>query len=282
MLDTDRARQFMIRAMDSPEESTAVYREIENRLLERMSWSRQSPERIVDLGCGRGQASAHLAGRFPDAQVLALDHAAPMLRQLGPGVVGLCASAERIPLRSASVDTVFSNLLLPWCADPGAVIGEICRVLRPEGSLWFTSLGPDTLTELRQAWSRVDAYPHVHPFVDMHHIGDALLSAGLQNPVLEVETLTVTYPDPLALMRELKQLGAQNAHRERFRGLTGQQRMAGMMEGLESFRRDGAIPATCEVIYGHAWGAPEGLPRREQGMDVATFSVDSLRRSARR
>ncbi len=123
----------------------------------------------------------------------------------------LLGEAEALPLPEAGFDLVFSNLMLPWCEDLDAVFAEVARVLKPRGLFSFTTFGPDTLVELRAAWRAADEAAHVHPFTDMHDLGDGLVRAGFSEPVLDVSRYTLTYPDVDALMRDLKAIGAQNA-----------------------------------------------------------------------
>jgi malonyl-CoA O-methyltransferase len=140
------------------------------------------------------------------------------------------------------------------------VFRECARVLRPGGLLTFTSFGPDTLKELRAAWASADDFTHVNRFIDMHDLGDALLRAGLAEPVMDVERYTLTYTDVRALMRDLKAIGAHNVNAGRPRGLTGRRALERMTAAYERERRDGCLPATYEVVYGQAW-APVGAPR---------------------
>jgi len=156
---------------------------------------------------------------------------------------------------------VFSNLMLQWCPEPDPVLVEVRRVLRGQGVFLFTTLGPDTLNELRSSWAAVADHDHVHPFIDMHDIGDALIRAGFVEPVMDVERLTLTYEDVRTLMQDLRSIGARNASSERPRGLLGPRRLAAVVQAYERFRRDGRLPATYEVVYGTAW-TPQDLPRR--------------------
>jgi malonyl-CoA O-methyltransferase len=167
----------------------------------------------------------------------------------------VCADVRRLPFADASVDVAVSNLMLQWCDDLDLAFAEIRRVLKPDGFFCFTTFGPDTLRELRQAWAAVDDYTHVNTFIDMHDVGDALGRAGLTEPVLDVERVTLTYPDVLALMRDLKVIGAHNVTAGRARGLTGRSRLRAVEAAYEAERRDGRIPATYEVVYGAAWGS---------------------------
>jgi malonyl-CoA O-methyltransferase len=169
---------------------------------------------------------------------------------------------------------VFSNLALPWCEDIDAVFAEVARVLRPRGLFTFTTVGPDTLIELRSAFRAADEAVHVHPFTDMHDIGDGLVRAGFADPVLDVSRYTLTYPDVDALMRELKATGAQNAASGRLRGLMGRRRLHALVEAYEPHRVEGAVPASVEAVFGQAWGA---LARAQHDGEFA-FPVSAIRR----
>lgn len=238
-------------------------------LLERLDFMRIDPERIVDLGAGTGRAAAVLEKRYAKARVIELDLAHGMLRTGRPRGwrrwltrrAAVCADAERLPLASASIDLCFSSLMIQWCNDPAAVFDEVYRVLRPGGLFIFSTLGPDTLRELRESWAAVDSEVHVNDFIDMHDLGDGLVHAGLADPVMEVERFTLTYQDGYALMRDLKELGAGNAHVARRRTLTGKARLRRMLEEYEKYRADGRLPATYEVVFGHAWRAEASVAR---------------------
>jgi malonyl-CoA O-methyltransferase len=155
---------------------------------------------------------------------------------------------------------VWSNLALAWSHDPAATLREWHRVLETGGLLMFSSYGPDTLQELRRAFAAVDAAPHVHPFVDMHDLGDALVAAGFADAVMDMEMLTLTYGSPAALLAELRASGRRNAHAARRRGLTGRRAWARMIAACAALARDGRIPASFEIVYGHAWkAAPRAL-----------------------
>jgi malonyl-CoA O-methyltransferase len=178
----------------------------------------------------------------------------------------VCADAAVLPLRGGSTDLVFSNLMLQWCTDPETVFRECARVLRPGGLLTFTSFGPDTLRELRAAWAEADRYTHVNRFIDMHDLGDALLRAGLAEPVMDAERFTLTYADVRALMLDLKAIGAHNVNAGRARGLTGRHAIERMTAAYDRSRRDGRLPATYEVVYGQAWSPAEAArPRSNAG-----------------
>jgi malonyl-CoA O-methyltransferase len=159
-----------------------------------------------------------------------------------------------LPLKSNSVDLIFSNLMLQWCDPPDAVFAEVQRVLKPSGVFIFSSFGPDTLHELRESWVNVDGHTHVNRFIDMHDLGDAMMRSGLAEPVLDVERFTLTYPDAITLMRELKAIGAHNVTQGRRHGLMGKAVLNQVIHNYEIHRRDNVLPASYEVVYGQAWG----------------------------
>lgn len=277
-LDKSLARRAFERAAGTYDASAALQNEVGNRLVERLDFIRMQPRQILDLGAGTGVFSAVLGKRYRKAGVFALDIAPAMLLQARargswwrrPRCV--CADAENLPFADASFDFIFSNLMLQWCTDLPATLRELRRVLAPGGLLMFTTLGPDTLNELRASWSSVDGFTHVNPFIDMHDVGDALLQARWAEPVMDAERITVTYRELATLMLDLKHIGAHNVNRGRARGLTGKRRFQAFTRAYEQFRRDGVLPSTYEVIYGHAWSPPQQdgtaevplpLPRRQ-------------------
>jgi malonyl-CoA O-methyltransferase len=274
-LDKRRMRASFEHAADTYDAVAVLQREIADRLLARLEVVRLKPRVILDIGCGTGYDVRQLAKRYPRARLLGLDIAETMARRaqrksgLWNRMTGRCAfacgDAERLPLASDSVDMIVSNLTLQWC-NPQAVFAEVGRLLRPGGLLMFSSFGPDTLRELRAAWHAVDTTPHVHGFIDMHDIGDMLVHAGFADPVMDMEQLTLTYADVTDVLRDIKQLGAHNVAVSRARGLTGKTRFARFREAYESQARDGKIPATYEVVYGHAWAPEGGLARAREGV----------------
>lgn len=287
-LDPRAVRRAFARAAAGYDEAAFLEGEVGERLLDRAAMIRLQPSRILDLGSGTGRVAGALKQRFRKAQVIAADAAFPMAlhsrrrsRWLRP-VEAVCADAARLPVAANSLDLVCSNLMLPWVEDRRACFDELRRVLKPGGVLLFTTFGPDTLMELRASWAEADDGVHVHAFDDMHHLGDELVDAGFDDPVVDAETLIVTYGDARRLLRELKAAGAGNAAADRPRGLTGKARFRRMLAAYEPHRVEGALPATFEVVYGHALAPEEGRPRRTAGGQEASFSVDNLRRTIRR
>lgn len=279
-VDKRQARRAFARAAAGYDAAAVLQHEIGRRMLDRLSYMRLEPAVVLDIGCGTGATTAGLLRRYPKATVLALDFALPMLqlaRRRGrwlrrPRCV--CADLDQLPLADHSVDLVFSNAALQWSADPAAAFEGIARVLKPGGLCLFTSFGPDTLYELRGAWAAVDGDGHVHDFIDMHDYGDMMVAAGLADPVLDVERMTLTYADAMQMMREIKTIGAGNASPARAQGLVGRQRLKRVCAAYERHRdATGRLPVTYEVVHGHAWA-----PQRLGSAGETRVPVDVLRR----
>ena len=261
-----------------------LQQEIGTRLLERLDYMKLTPERVLDIGSGTGACTRALQKRFSKARVFGVDLAFGMAReaQRRRGWFAkeqyLCADAERLPFATGSVDLVVSNLAFQWLAEPEIAFSEIQRVLKPNGLLLFSSFGPDTLKELRAAWAAVDDRIHVNRFMDMHDVGDAMVRARLADPVMDMENLVLTYKEVPVLLRELKGIGAHNINAGRSHALTTPAQLKQMMAAYEQFRRaDGTVPATWEVIYGHAWGTevrarPTGLAN-EFAMPISDIPI---------
>ena len=287
LLDRGAVRRSFDDAAGSYDGAAVLQREVGKRLLERLELIRLDPARILDLGCGTGEGTAGLRGRYRRARVIGLDIAPAMLRQtrrrggwLRPVPV-VCGDAEALPLCSDSVDMIFSNLVFQWCDDLPRLFAECQRVLRPGGLLMFSTFGPDTLRELRESWAAADDRVHVNRFVDMHDVGDVLVQRRFADPVMDMETLTLTYHRVRDLMSDLKAIGARNTHRHRHRGMTGRGRLAAMEAAYEAFRgADGRLPATWEVVYGHAWAA-EHLPQTATPDGAVALPLDAVRRRLR-
>jgi malonyl-CoA O-methyltransferase len=282
-LDQRQVRRAFGRAATGYEQHAVLQREVEDRLIERLEYIKGAPLRILDVGCGPGRASGLLRKRHPNAQTIALDLALPMLqaakRHAGwwRPFTRVCADAAALPFAQSSVDLLFSNLCLQWIEDLPGVFNEFRRVLKPGGFLAISTFGPNTLHELRSAWSAADNTPHVSRFADILEVGNALLAAGFRDPVLDSDRFTLTYADATTLMRELRAIGATNASVSRSRQLTGKEHYRRVLEAYEPFRREGNLPATYEVIYAHGFAPDGGQPRRDAGGEVATFPVSQLK-----
>jgi malonyl-CoA O-methyltransferase len=246
-----------------------LHDEVRERLLARLEPLLVAPARVLDLGCATGRGSLALAARYPGAEVLAIDASLRMCEQAAvacrtmPNVRVIAAAAEALPLPDAESDLVFANLLLPWCA-PDRVLVECARVLRPGGAVVLSTLGPDSLLELRRAWAAVDRGSHVQPFLDMHDLGDLLLAAGLADPVVDVDRLSLSYGSPQQLLGELRAMGVRNAWPTRAPTLTGRHRWQRFVAALAGSSRNGRSALTLELVFGHAWKA-ERTPARDGG-----------------
>lgn len=283
-LDLRQVRRAFSRAAPDYAATAVLQAEVRTRLLEQLEYLTAAPTRIVDLGCGPGLATRQLKQRWPKADVIALDLALPMLQQarrqqsLLRRFARVCADVRHLPLADSSCDLLFSNLCFQWVEDLPALLAELRRVLRPNGMLLFSTFAQGTLDELRHAFSSADpGQPHVSAFANVQQIGDAVLGAGFRDPVLDTDRFTLTYEHPRELMRELRVIGAGNALTGRRRGLTGRQRMQQVYAAYESFRSNGRLPATYEVVYAHAWGPQPGQPRRDAGAEIASFPVSGLK-----
>jgi malonyl-CoA O-methyltransferase len=264
-LDPRAVRRAFDRASATFDANAAVHAELRNRLLERLDVVRLQPQVVLDLGAGTGHAARALQDRYRSAYVAAVDLSPGMLREARRQQRFLkrfgrvACDAHALGLKSASVDLVFSNLMLQWCADHDRVFAELARVVRAGGLLTFTALGPDTLQELRAAWG-ASGRVHVHRFIDMHDLGDALMRAGFAEPVMDTERLTITYRDLDTLLGELKGSGSTNVALGRSRGLRSRHRHQLATASYEATRCDSLLPVTLEVVYGHAWAS--GMTRR--------------------
>ena len=265
-LDKRRLRQSFERAAASYDAAAVLQEEVCRRMLARLEYIKIDPRAVLDAGSGTGNALATLRSRYPRSMMVPLDLALAMVQRgrarfrwwnnlpgMRPAVQPVCADVERLPFAHASFGLVWSNLALQWVSDLPHTVAEVFRVLQPAGLFMFSTFGPDTLKELRGAYERTDGRTHVNRFVDMHDIGDMLVNAGYADPVLDMETFTLTYDTVEALMRDLKSIGAHNVTAGRPAGLSGKSLIASVRRNYESLRADGKLPATFEVVYGHAW-----------------------------
>lgn len=274
IINKNTVRKHFERAAHTYDEAAVLQHEVCKRMLGRLDYIRLQPNTILDAGCGTGKGSHLLLQKYKKSSLIALDIAYSMLQKTKkqshwlrkPHL--LCADVEQLPLADASINLLFSNLTLQWCNRLPETFTELRRVLAPKGLLMFSSFGPDTLHELRRSWASIDQNPHVNDFVDMHDVGDALLQAGFANPVMDAEVITLTYAEVNDLLHDLKAIGATNAVENRQRGLMTRQRLQQFTQAYEHFRQqDGRLPASYEVIYGHAW-VPDAPPPSSPKLDT--------------
>ncbi len=265
-IDKAFVRASFNRAANTYDAAAVLQKLVQGEMLSRLELVKIKPKAILDAGCGTGHGSFALQRRYKNAQVFSLDIALgmlqktrmqqPYLRRLFSAENLICADIECLPIADNSMGMVWSNLALQWCNNLDAAFGEFARVLQPEGLIMFSTFGPDTLKELRAATQNNST--HVSRFIDMHDIGDALIRCGFNAPALDVESYTLTYNDVKAVMTDLKNIGAHNATAGRARGLQGKGFLQNLTQNYEQFRTGlkedgGKLPATFEVVYGHAW-----------------------------
>jgi len=266
------------------EHHAALEQEVCSRLLERTAFKRRPPLRILDLGCGTGSGSARLKRTFPKARVIGMDTSRAMLSQLRHRssmlrpLRAVCGDLGALPFAAHSADLVFSNLAGYWCPEPMAMFSEFRRVTRPDGMLLFSTLGPETMSELREVWAGVDEAVEVPVFPDLLEVGNALVAAGFREPVMDREMITLSYPGMDALFGELEATGTSLLVRGWDRWKPGRE---ALQEAYAPLLVNEKYPLSFEIIYGTAFGPQEGQPMKTPGGDVATFSVESLRRSRR-
>ena len=269
------------RASRHYDDYAVLQRKVAEEMLERLHDINISPAHVIDVGCGTGYCTRRLHSIWSNAKILGIDLAKGMVEQAKEqkgwfSKQSYCqADAAFLPLKESAVDVVFSNLMLQWC-DPTAVFAEFRRVLNKDGLLMFSSFGPDTLKELRQAWAGIDDRPHVIDFADMHDHGDTLLQAGFREPVMDVDRFTLTYSDVLGLLRDLHGIGSRNIMPGRRSGLMGRDALRGLEQAYQQFAdNEGRLPASYEVVYGHAWSG--GRVTGVHGSSAMKSRVDLLR-----
>ncbi|MEM5434755.1 methyltransferase domain-containing protein [Paraburkholderia diazotrophica] len=291
--DLRRIRKIFDRRAATFDDVAFLPREIAQRMRERLDYIKVNPAQVLDAGCGAGDDLPALRERFPEAPVFGTDLSQAMLaravahdatdtswRRFLPASLGKAlgsrgprfaqADFSALPFASGAFEFIWSNLALHWHSRPDLVFPEWQRVLKVNGLLMFSTLGPDTLKELRGAYAEIEAahgvntHKHVIDFVDMHDLGDMLVESGFEIPVMDQETLTITYKSPESLLADVRRWGAYPLQREGLPGVASRRMHKALLAALEARRRaDGTIPLTFEVIYGHAWKAvprttPEG------------------------
>lgn len=308
MVNRAHLRQHFSKAAARYDEAAVLQKLTAEQMDERLDLVKVEVKQVLDIGAGTGFLTEKLLARYPHAQISAVDISENMLQfartrlRASPSrktsrlsrlkihlanwfrahkvvdpVNLIQADAYALPLADASQDLVVTNFMLQWCDNLDVVLSEIRRVLRPEGLLMLSSLGPDTLKELRQAWVAVEGeagHNRMNHFIDMHDLGDALIRAGFGQPVMDVELYTLTYDQPMGVIKDLKAIGATNAQAGRDNNLTGKTKFKAMLAAYEQARRDNKIPASYEVVHGHAWAAPEiikGPNRSKDGVYEITL-----------
>ncbi len=270
----DVVRRFN-RAAASFDDADFVHAATRDGLLARLKPMVVPAKNIVDLGSATGSATRALKKRFRGARVISVDLSRNMLRQglaKQPWLAkspAIQAHATALPFADQSVDVVFANLLLPWIDDPAELFAEIARVLRKDGLLMFATLGPDSLLELRRAWQAADNYAHVNRFLDMHDIGDATVKAGLRDPVLDVDRMSVTYSSPDKLFQDLTSVAGRNSLNGRNPAMVSKARFERVIDTLEAAMIGDVLTLNLEFVYGHCWGCGPRAPAGDFLIDAS-------------
>ena len=278
-IDADAVERRFDRAASDFDDADFVHALSREGLFTRMQGITVDAATVIDLGCGTGAAIRPLAKRFRRARIVGIDRSRGMLLKCLRRRLWLTrssflrADARALPIADAAVDVVFSNLLLPWVGDPAPVASEAARVLRRDGLFVFSTLGPDTLGALRDAWAAVDEHVHVNRFTDMHDVGDSLVRSGLRDPVLDVDRIAITYRHAGDLFRDLTASGARNALAHRQPGLTGRARIDKLCRRLES---GGKLSIEVEIVFGHCWGS--GRARADGAVHVDASQIPIRKR----
>jgi malonyl-CoA O-methyltransferase len=290
-IDTAHVRRRFHSAAGTYGDAAALQTEVGKRLLERFDVMRIAPSTILDVGCGPGTHTSLLVNRFPNAQVIALDHVEAMVSVAAPAkrgllerfsrarrASGLCGDMSHLPLKHGAIDVLWSNFSLQWANDLPSLFKEWNRALRTDAVLMFTAPGPDTLIELRTALSYTEgnAVTRAHAFTDLHDLGDMLIHAGFADPVMDMEVITLEYSNAKAFWRDLREQGAISSLETRPRGLMTPRKLARIEATLERSRgSNGKIRVSVEVVYGHAWKAPPKKTAEGHGI----VRIDAIRRS---
>ncbi|HNP37084.1 MAG TPA: methyltransferase domain-containing protein [Woeseiaceae bacterium] len=278
-LDDAAIRRNFARAASQFDSADFVHTVTRDGLLARLEAVVVDATEVLDLGCATGKALPLLAKRFRRARVTGIDSSRAMLQRAKAGrrrfarTRLLQCDARALPFADHSIDVVFANQLLPWFDDLAMIAAEVRRVLRKEGLFIFSTLGPDSLSELKAAWSTIDQLPHVHHFPDMHDVGDTMVRAGLKDPVLDVDRLEVTYTTSAALFRDLTAAGARNCLKERVAGLAGKQAFVRMTQELMAATRGAGLRFELELVYGHCWGSGTGFGGGPVRIDAASIPI---------
>lgn len=277
-INTRDLRRRMDRAAALVDEADVVLQATADGLCERLLPMQINPLTILDLGCGTGARMRQVGRLFPKSRIVGMDMSAAMLKKAAarrgwfekPREIQ--GEATALPLAGGTIDLVFSNLLLPFVDDLPACLGEVARVLRPDGLFVFSTLGPDSFAELRNAWQQVDAEAeHVRAFADMHLVGDAMVQHGLRDPVLDVDFLEIRYQDIQSLYRDLTATGARNSLANRRTGLAGRRRVEHLERLLVGSGGGNGATLKLELVYGHAWGAVAPSPAGEYRFDAGSI-----------
>lgn len=264
------------------ERSAKVQIEVGERLLERLSLIKLRPVRILDLGCGTGLFSHKLSKMYPKSVVVSVDISMGMLQETKKKQSWfkkwplVNANMQNLPFANQTFDLIFANQVIHWSSSLGALFRELNRIMNANGCLMFSTLGPDTFIEIKNSWKNTDCYSHVNHFEDMHDVGDLLMHEKFQDPVMDMEMLSILYPSVQDVLHSLKSQGVKNIHSQRAKGLMGKSSWNTFLNNYSQLQTEcGKIPLSYEILYGHAWKGANTLS--PNGLETF-ISVDQIKR----
>tara|TARA_Y100001934_G_C12309659_1_gene754275 strand:+ start:211 stop:1038 length:828 start_codon:yes stop_codon:yes gene_type:complete len=255
ILDRFAIKKQFSRIAENYDDVSFLQKKVADELLSRLKFFEPSENIVIDIGSATGYIGRDLRKKFPNASVLEIDLSFAMASEslkIDPASRVLVSSVEKLPFANETVPMIISNMLLHWC-DLSKALSEIARVLEVGGNFFFTTLGQGSLSELRSIWSKIDDFPHVHDFYDMHDIGDALMVAGFSEPIIDTDRTYTTYTNFSQLIGELRHIGATNARVDRQKGLMGTSKYNSVASAYKKYRNQaGRLPVTWEIVYGLA------------------------------
>ena len=255
ILDRFAIKKQFSRIAENYGDVSSLQKKVADELLSRLNFFEPSENIVIAIGSATGYIGRDLRKKFPNASVLEIDLSFAMASEslkIDPASRVLVSSVEKLPFANETVPMIISNMLLHWC-DLSKALSEIARVLEVGGNFFFTTLGQGSLSELRSIWSKIDDFPHVHDFYDMHDIGDALMVAGFSEPIIDTDRVYTTYTNFSQLIGELRNIGAANARVDRQKGLMGISKYNSAASAYKKYRNQaGCLPVTWEIVYGLA------------------------------
>ncbi len=268
LINKNKKRIAFNRAAITYDKHAVLQKKISSDLFERLSLIKIDPTIILDLGSGTGENNSIFKSNYKKKKIINYDFSEKMLecartkendilglgRYLGKKKISyVCGDMEKLPFRNNLVDLVWSSSSLQWCPDLNNTVCEIKDILNHGGLFIFSTFGPKTLNELSKINKSLFNSDTVNNFIDMHDIGDMLVSNGFSDPVLDSDIYTLTYSDIDKLFVDIKNIGATTSYNQEKKGLGGRNYLKKISIEYEKYKKSGLFPATYEVIFGHAW-----------------------------
>ena len=257
-----RIRESFNRRANTYDNYAIIQKEVAGRIFDRLTGIKIQPKSILDLGCGTGSLTQKISALYPNAKIIPLDFSEEMLRICRTKVNKanfICADIENIPLDEPCFDLIISSLTFHWATDLYSIFLKIHKLLKDDGCFLFSSIGPDTLFELRGALSKIDKQERVNRFIDMHHYGDALLKIGFSDPVVDNEKIIVEYRSFSDVLKSLKKIGANTVEKISKKRLSKNDFKTA--QDAYNIYENSNYPVTYEVLYGLAWKKTPSNPK---------------------